>query len=78
MTREKKNGKWPGISQKEGKSGNYSIISFLKKKNCEVRFCPFFLRKKQNLFLKTYSNLQNLSPKLYFLGAGEGSNLKKA
>jgi len=50
MTREK-NGKFPGISQKEGKSVNFhSITLFLKKKNCKVRFC-LFSRKNKTLFL---------------------------
>jgi len=68
MTRE--TGKWPGIPQKEGKSGNFhSIILFLKKENFEVRFCVLFSRKNK-LFLSTFNNLRNISPKLYFLGEG--------
>jgi len=44
-----KNREWPEISYKEGKSGNfYSMILFLKKKNCEVRFCLFFFFQEKN------------------------------
>jgi len=36
---------------KKGKFGNfYSVILFLKKKNCEVRFCPSFFKEKTKPF----------------------------
>jgi len=39
----KKKGKSPGISQKEGKSGNiHSVILFLKKVRLQSTFLPFF------------------------------------
>jgi len=53
-----KNGKPPGISQKEGKSGNFhSIISFLKKKNCQVCFYFFFRRKIEPFFIFNFQQL---------------------
>jgi len=46
-----KNGKLPGISRKEGKTGNFhSIILFLNKIIAKSVFA-FFSRKKQNPFL---------------------------
>jgi len=79
MTREN-NGKWPGISQKEGKSGNFhSIILILKKKNAKSVFGFFFHGKNKTIFFKTFNNFQNISPKLYFFGGGgEGPNIKKS
>jgi len=48
-----KNGKGPGIPQKEGKFGNFhSIILILKKKNCIDRFACFY--KEKNIFYFIY------------------------
>jgi len=74
MTREK-NGKWPGISQKKGEFGNFhSILLFLNREIAKY-VLVFFRGKNKTIFL-TLDNLQNMSPKLYFLG-GEGSNIHK-
>ena len=46
------------------------MILFFKKKNCGVRFCLFFRGKSLTIFCFTLNNLQNTSPKLYFLVGG--------
>jgi len=76
MNREK-NGKWPGISQEEGKFGNFHLIMLILKKKMQSPFLLFFSRKKQTIFL-TFNNLQNISPNLYFLGGGRVQILKKS
>jgi len=51
MTREKKPGNSREFKKKAGKSGNFlSIILFLKKKNCQVRFRLSFFRGKNKTF----------------------------
>ena len=50
---------------------------YFEKKIAESYFVFFFKKKEQQTIFLTFNDVQNISPKLYFLGGGPNIYIKK-